>query len=77
MRRIRLSISASDEPDQEAVVNIRLENEDDVDQVVSYVERALEEADENNVDVKLAGVSEVAQSLLTEREASFSRSETA
>ncbi|PSQ76240.1 MAG: hypothetical protein BRD37_07275 [Bacteroidetes bacterium QH_8_67_23] len=77
MRRIRLSISASDEPDQEAVVNIRLENEDDVDQVVKHVGRALEEADENNVDVKLAGVSEVAQSLLTEREASFSRSETA
>jgi hypothetical protein len=77
MRRIRLSISASDEPDQEAVVNIRLENEDDVDQVVNHVGRALEEADENNVDVKLAGVSEVAQSLLTEREASFSRSETA
>jgi hypothetical protein len=77
MRKIRLSITASNELDQEAVVSIRLENKGDIDQVVERVQRALDESDEDNVDVKLAGVSEVAQALLTDREASFNQQEAA
>ncbi len=78
IRRIRLSITAQDEPEQEAVISIRVENEARIDEIAERVENVLvSEESESSIDVKLAAVSKVGQSLLAVREDSFSLEETA
>ena len=74
-QRIRLSISAQNEPDKQAVVSIPVEKEDHVSEVVEAVKKTLDAEKSLSADLKLAALSKVAQQLLSDR-ADFQDSET-
>ena len=72
VKRIRLGITSLDEPEQEAVVSVHLEDQAYVDELAEKLGHLLEtEAESVSPDLKLAVLGKLTKALLEKREASF------